>query len=75
MVPKCRECKEYIYNPLGRNGRSSHCCLLVRLIAGKQGKYHNGLMYANEAKTSPKWCPKRGGGQLDNEQDKHSAMG
>lgn len=44
-VPKCKECERYGQHFIDLRGRTHWC--------------RSSLMYAKEARTSPKWCPKR----------------
>ncbi len=56
-APKCKECEELrrfpsaVYSCFDRN----HCFHEATWTKTTMGK----LMTASEAKTSPKWCPKR----------------
>jgi hypothetical protein len=51
-VPKCKNCEYHQYDHSGwSNQRGWHRCKLKPISTE--------LMYASEARTSPKWCPKR----------------
>ena len=49
-VPKCQDCKSYLYFPDLGKGKKRHFC--------SKEQTH---MEFREARTSPKWCPKREG--------------
>jgi len=54
-VPKCKECEFHDGSDIYAN-KQRHWCLKPSIgIASLVGRF----ILASEAKTSPKWCPKR----------------
>jgi hypothetical protein len=50
-VPKCKECEFHLIKAIYK--QNNHWCKDVTTLG------HPKFIFAKEAKTSPKWCPKR----------------
>ena len=57
-VPHCKVCEHHMQQPNGMAGNYHKCSLKAQPLK-EHGLYHDGLMYASEAKTSPFLCPIR----------------
>ena len=56
LVPKCKECKYHKHNTFLRG---SHYCTYETINKDEIMEWKH--VYGRDIKTSPKWCPRRGG--------------